>query len=301
MVSAGMLVLLVAAIKKRNSKTCKGYRIEIKSAENRPFIDRKDVMKMLSDSFMNKPEGRPISSFDLLKMEGRLKKEAWVKNAELFFDNNDLLRIVVTQRDPVARIFTVGGNSFYIDSSGEQLLLNEKQTVMLPVFTGYPFEKVKQAGADGMLLKQIKSIDAFILKDPFWLAQIAQIDIAPDRTFEMVPVVGGHIIEFGDGNNCEEKFHRLFVFYKEVLSKTGFDKYAKVDVRFDGEVIGTRKGGLVTKTDSLQAVKNIAMLIRSAQQLQIDTVRQRTVKPLENLGPDKDFKTGDIEDTIRKK
>ncbi|HVM89407.1 MAG TPA: hypothetical protein VMT76_14560 [Puia sp.] len=299
-VGAGMLLLLVAAIKRRNSKTCKGYRIEVKSAGNRSFIDRKDVIKMLADTSAIKPEGKPISSFDLLSMENRLKKNAWVKEAELFFDNNDLLRISVTEREPAARIFTIAGNSFYIDSSGTQLPLSDKQTVRLPVFTGYPFEKIKQAGADGWLLTQIKNIDAFLLKDSFWSAQITQVDITPGRTFEMVPLVGNHVIEFGDGNNCEKKFHRLFVFYKEVLSKTGFNKYAKVNVQFAGEVIGTKKWGLMTKADSLQAAKNIAGLIRSAQQLQMDTVRQRTVKPLENLNPDKDFKSGDIEDSVRK-
>jgi cell division protein FtsQ len=299
-IGAGMLVLLVAAIKGRNNKTCKGYRIEINSPMNRFFMDRKDVIKMLTDSTTLKPEGKPISSFNLLAMEKKLNKNAWVKNAELFFDNNDMLRIAVTEREPTARIFTVWGNSFYIDSSGAQLPLSDKQTVMLPVFTAYPFEKIKQTGADGLLLTQIKNINSFILKDSFWSAQIAQVNITTNRNFEMIPVVGNHVIEFGDGNDCEKKFHRLFVFYKEVMSKTGFDKYAKVDIEFDGEVIGTKKGGLMTRADSLQAAKNIAMLIRSAQQLQLDTVKPRMVRPLENLSPDRNFRSGDTEDSAKK-
>ncbi len=296
---AGMLVLLVAAIKRRNSKTCKGYRIEISSAANRYFIDKKDVIKILADSVDGKPEGRGLASFNLLEMEGKLKKNPWVKDAQLFFDNNDLLRITITEREPTARVFTTGGNSFYIDSSGTELPLSDKQTVMLPVFTGFPAEKIK-TGSEGSLLKQIKSIDAFILKDSFWSAQIAQVDITPNKTFQMIPVVGNHVIEFGDGNDCEKKFHRLFVFYKEVLSQTGFDKYARVDVQFDGEIIGTKKGGLMKKSDSLLAAKSVAMLIKSAQQIQMDTVKQRTVKPLENINPDKNFKSGDIEDSVKK-
>ena len=116
----------------------------------------------------------------------------------------------------------------------------------------------------------------------------------------MIPVVGNHIIEFGDGNDCEKKFHKLFVFYKEVLIQTGFDKYARVAVEFDGQVIGSKKG-FMKKADSLQFAKNIAMMIKSAQQLQIDTVRQRNIKPLENLNPDKNFKSGDIEDSVARR
>lgn len=268
-VGAGILVLLVAAIKKRNSKTCRGLRVEIQSPSQHFFIDRNEVVKMLSDSSTIKPEGKPIGSFNLMIMREKLKKNAWVKEAEVFFDNNDILRVAITEREPSARIFTVGGSSFYIDSSGVQLPLSDKVTVRLPVFTGFPAETVKSMGSDGQLIRQIKKIDQFILKDSFWSAQIAQIDITPDRTFELVPVVGNHMIDFGDGSDCVKKFHRLFIFYKDVLSKTGFDKYTRVDVRYEGEVIGTKKGSLMKKTDSIQAAKNIALLIKSAQQLQV--------------------------------
>jgi cell division protein FtsQ len=233
-----------------------------------------------------------------MAMEDKLKKDSWIKKAEVFFDNNDILRIAITERDPAARIFTLGGNSFYIDSSGTQLPLTNKLAVRLPVFTNFPAEKIKLTGTDGLLVKQIKKIDQFILSDSFWSAQIAQIDITPNRTFELVPVVGNHVIVFGEGNDCEKKFHRLFIFYKDVLSKTGFDKYARVDVQYDGEVIGTKKGGLMKKSDSLQAVKNIALLIKSAQQLQADTAKQNTIKPLENNGPEKNFRNGDEEDSV---
>jgi len=291
---AGMLVLLVAAIKKRNNKTCKGLRVEIQSPLQHYFIDRNDIVKIVSDSSAVKPDGKPISSFNLMLMEEKLKKDAWIKKAEVFFDNNDILRVTIIEREPSARIFTVGGNSFYIDSSGAQLPLSNKLAVRLPVFTNFPAEKIKLTGTDGLLVKQIKKIDQYILNDSFWSAQIAQIDITPNRTFELVPVVGNHIVAFGGGNDCEKKFHRLFIFYRNVLSKTGFDKYARVDVQYDGEVIGTKKGGLMKKSDSLLAVKNIAMLIKSAQQFQLDTVKQRTIKPLENLNPDKNFRSGDI-------
>ena len=126
-------------------------------------------------------------------------------------------------------------------------------------------------GTDSLLTVQIRKLGMFIQKDSFWRAQIAQVDITPEKNFEMIPVVGNHIIVLGDGNDYEKKFHRLFVFYKEVLSKTGFDRYSRINIAFDGQVIGTRKAGSVTKADSLQGIKNIQQLIRSAQRMQADT------------------------------
>ena len=298
MMSIGILVLLVAAIKKRNSKTCKGLHVEIKNNPNPVFIDKNDIVKLLSGTNAAKPEGKPMVDISLLKLENAIKKNVWVNKVEAFFDNNDILQITVVQREPVARVFTVGGNNFYIDSSGAQLPLIEKAVVRLPVFTGYPFEKIKNTGADSILLIQIKNLNNYLLKDAFWSAQIVQVDIQPDQTFALVPLVGNHLIEFGDGYDLEKKFNRLYIFYKEVLSKTGFDKYAKVDVRFAGQVVGTKKGGLMTKADSLQAVKNIAMLIKSAQELQADTVKQRNIRPLENDGGERIIRSGDVDDSV---
>lgn len=98
----------------------------------------------------------------------------------------------------------------------------------------------------------------------------------------MVPVIGNHLIEFGDGNDYIEKFHRLLVFYKEVASRTSFDRYSRLDVRFAEQVIGTRRGSDISRNDSLQAIKNIQQLIRSSQQWQADSVKQQVTRPLEH-------------------
>lgn len=280
-VGAGVLVLLVAAIKSRNNKTCAGLKIAISSAAEQPFVDKKEVMSLLIAKGAEKLQGRAIMSFDLRRMEATLKKNVWIRDAQLFFDNNQVLRVNVIERQPIARIFTQKGTSFYIDSSGVQVPLSDKFPERLPVFTGYPDPVVRMHGPDSVLTSQIRQLSTYILGQPFWMSQLAQIDITPARTFEMVPVVGNHLIVFGDGNDYEQKFHRLFVFYKEVLSKTGFDKYARIDVQYDGQVIGTKKGGVVSRFDSLQAIKNIRQLINSAQQLQADTVSRKDTRPLE--------------------
>jgi cell division protein FtsQ len=289
-----MLVLLVAAIKQRNNKTCTGYRIDISGGAGTggTFIDKKEVENMLKGAGSAQWQGRPILSFDLPRMESVLEKNAWVGDAQLFFDNNGLLRVNIAERSPVARIFTTTGTSFYIDSSGKELPLSDKLRAELPVFTGYPAEKSRLHGADSAIAVQVRRLSAFIGKDPFWMAQIAQVDITPSKTFEMVPLVGDHLIAFGDGSGIEQKFHRLFIFYKEVSSRTGFDKYSRIDVQYEGQVIGTRRGSGETQTDSIQGMRNIRQLIRTAQQLPSDTARQQNMRPLERSQQSEQTLTG---------
>jgi cell division protein FtsQ len=287
-VGAGVLVLLVAAIRYRNSNTCKGFRIEISGPSRAagrsetPYIDRKELSDILSSAGAGGASNKPIASFDLRRLESSLKKNVWIRDAQLFFDNNGILRVNVVEREPVARIFTTDGASFYIDSSGVQLPLSPKLPARLPVFTGYPSPKIRLHGQDSLLIDRVRSLGDFVRQDPFWMAQIAQIDITPAKNFELLPVIGNHVIGFGDGSDYRQKFHRLFLFYKEVLSQTGFDKYARIDVSYAGQVIGTRKGSETSRSDSLQGMNNIRQMIRSAQQLQPDTLRQQNVRPLEH-------------------
>jgi cell division protein FtsQ len=109
------------------------------------------------------------------------------------------------------------------------------------VFTSFPSEKDKVINTDSVLTRHIIQISEYLEKDSFWMAQIAQVDIQPDRTFEMIPVIGNHTIVFGDGADYDKKFRRLLLFYQQVLSKTGMNVYDKLNVTYDRQVVGVRK------------------------------------------------------------
>ena len=271
LVSAGLMVLLLAAINKKNRTNCNGVEVRIDGTGKYYFLTRQDIMAIIAPDKNNPPQGKPLASFDLKKLESALKQNVWIRKAELFFDNNGQLRVNIEEREPVARIFTVEGNSFYIDSSGKHLPLNDKMTIQLPVFSNFPTDKTVLHGADSLLMQQIKQMSHFIVRDSFWMAQLAQIDITAANTFEMTPVIGNHIILFGDGSDYEQKFYRLLLFYQQVSATVGFDKYSIINVQYNNQVIGTRKG-TAGKIDSLQAIKNIRKLIEASRQLSADTV-----------------------------
>jgi cell division protein FtsQ len=268
---AGLLVLLAAAIIKKNHKNCNGVEVAINGKKDALFLSRQEVLGIIAPDKNNPPRGKALASFDLKKMENLLAKNQWVKKAQLFFDNNGILRVGIEERTPVARIFTVNGNSFYIDSSGKQLQLSNRTAVKLPVYTNFPADKERLYGADSLLMEQVRKISPFILANPFWMAQIGQVDITPNRTFEMIPVIGKHIIVFGDGTDYEQKFHRLFLFYRQVSAAVGLDKYSIINVAFNNQVVATRKG-TAGKIDSLLALKNIQKMIEASKQLPYDTV-----------------------------
>lgn len=268
---ASVLVLLVAANDIKDHKSSRGIAIEILGAREIFFLNKTDILKIVTGERRPNPAFSAVTSFDLRKLETVLEKNVWVKDAELYFDNNLVLHINVMEKEPVARVFNSNGYSFYLDSSGSKMPLNDKMNVKLPVFTGFPSGSKLSKETDSMLTGQIKKLSGYIMDDKFWMAQIAQVDITPDKNFEMIPTVGNHLIQFGDGNNHENKFRRLFIFYKDVLGKVGLDTYSRISVQYNRQVIGTKKG-TVTKIDSVQALKNIQKMIDEAKRISDDSV-----------------------------
>jgi cell division protein FtsQ len=241
---------------------------------------RKEVAAILENEGVKDWRNRKIVSFDLMKMEGILRRNNWIKEAHLYFDNNQTLKVSIQERQPVARLFTVSGNSYLIDSNGVQMAVTQKTVFRLPVFTGYPDDKFGLK-KDSALNRQIKDLAIFLNNDSFWSAQIQEIFITTAKAFVMTPLLGSQMIEFGDGSNYKDKFHRLLVFYKEVVAQTGFEKYTGLNLAFTGQIVCTRKQDVISRADSVRARKNVMEMIRIAQKMEPDTVKIREVKPLE--------------------
>ena len=102
----------------------------------------------------------------------------------------------------------------------------------------------------------------YINRYPFWKAQVAQIDINDNRELEVVPTVGNHTVLMGKAEDFENKFNRLFSFYKQVWTKVGLEKYETIDVRFNGQVVAIKKGtGRPSIKDSAEAKKALDELV----------------------------------------
>ena len=262
LVISGIATLLIAANRKEQVHVCNEILIGIKGNEGKFYVEKEDVLKLLQITVSGSLLQKPVKSINLSKLENGLKTNPWISKAELYFDSKDALHVFVEEREPIARVFTTTGNSFYMDSSGARMPLLDKMSIRLPVVTGFTSAR-KFNAADSALLQQTKAVIQFIYSNPFWSAQVGQIDITPQGKFELIPVIGDHIIKLGTGENVEEKLNSLYVFYKQVMSKVGFNKYAVLAVEFKGQVVAVKKEP-VSPVDSIQLEKNIEELMNRA-------------------------------------
>jgi len=277
-----LVILLGAAINVRNNKHCKGMYINISGNQINFFIDKKEIKNIL-DTVCGEIANKKLGSFNLGLIENTLKKNQWINNAEIYFDNNEMLRVNISEREPVVRIFTTSGTSFYLDTALAILPLSDKSSARVPVFTNFPSMAITITRADSNLLCDVKNISSYILKDPFWMAQIDQIDITADKTFEMIPKIGNQTIVFGNAENYEEKFNNLLTFYKQAGAKVGWNKYSKINVQYTGQVVAVKRGIEDIVQDSLKTKQIMLAIIAMAQKQANDSINNiQLVQPQED-------------------
>ena len=273
-VAVAGIVLLQAAVHSQNVKKCKGVEIDIRGVNNNFFIDKADVLTTIKNFTGGNPVGRSMGSFNLRAIENNLEKDVWIKNAELFFDNNDVLQVSVDEREPAARLFSADGNTFYIDSSLKILPLSEKFSARLPVFTGFPHSSnLAMKAADSSLLRDVLLISEKLQADSFLMAMIDQVDITPQRNFEMLPKIGNQVIVFGDATDADEKFNKLKLFYKKVITTTGWSRYSMISLQYKNQVVAKIKGAEDKSSDSLRTLQIMQMIAERAERQAADSAR----------------------------
>ena len=273
LVCSACVALLVSAVHSKEIKVCRGVEINISGVSNNFFIDKTDVYNIIKNFGGDSMQKKSLGSIDLGRIEKALEKDLWVKNAELYFDNNNFLKVSVEEREPIARLFTVTGNTFYIDSSCMILPLSDKFSARLPVFTGFTSDAKILAKNDSSLLCSIKNMSLKILADTFLMAMIDQVDININRSFELIPKLGKQRIIFGDASEINSKFDKLKMFYKDVITQSGWNRYSIVNLQYKNQIVASIRGKADVAADSLRTMQLIKFIAEDAARRSADSTQ----------------------------
>ena len=247
----GSILLLGAAMRLKDQKLCSKIDVQISGSDREMFINEGDIRLLLNNN--GNIEGQQIKNIDLKALELFLKKNVWIKNAELYLDNNQKLNVKIVERIPVARVFTVNGNSFYLDSTGLKMPLSERLSFRVPVFTNFPSDKDILSLSDSSMLECIVKLGKFISQDSLRMAQVSQIDILPNAEFEIVPSIGSQLIELGDTSDLDKKFIKLFTFYKKIILENTLNNYSKIYLQYKDQVVAVKKDYQIAGIDSVNS------------------------------------------------
>ncbi len=273
------VTLLIAAMRAKNELTTAGVVINIQPDASASFLQEADVTAVLQKN--GAKNGATLSLMNLNNIEQQLQRNPWIKKAEVFVDNKQILHAEVTLRTPLARVFTVSGNSFYIDTACTKMPAITTTPERLILFTSFPSDKNILSVPDSLLMQQVKKIATYISADSFWMALTAQVDISTEGKFILIPVLGNQEIILGNADNLDEKFRALMAFYQQAWKTLGFEKYSTINVEFSGQVVASRRGAYNAVADTSLAIKLFANSDNKLKNVLADTVFAAPVKSLD--------------------
>jgi cell division protein FtsQ len=205
-----------------------------------------EIIHLNGDSLL----GQAMGDIDVHHLEKIINRHPAVENAHVYKTIEGSVNIEIKQRSPLVRIFSMSGESYYIDKLGCFMPLSDKYTARVPVVSGYVFEKYASNAditifdiiANDSIASKTSIDDAFLLatyisNDEFWNAQIDQIYVNIDRDIELIPRVGNHSIVFGTAESMEEKFDKLMLFYKKAMPNVGWNEYKHINLKYKDQII----------------------------------------------------------------
>jgi len=229
------VIVLGATVADRNLRVCTGVYIKIDHESGLFFLDEADVKNAISGFYGSDLTGAPARSIDFAAIEENLESVPFIQNAEVYANGKGAVHVDVRQREPLVRIVNNSGVSYYLDVNGDKMPLSSKFTARVVVATG----NVESADTSGVL-KGLLDLCRFISADEFWKAQFEQIDVTANGEFELIPKLGNHIIRFGKAEEMEKKFHKLMIFYKEVLKNFDAENYRIINLKFNNQIVCTK-------------------------------------------------------------
>ena len=209
---------------------CRDVNVTIEGSVNGSFLTAADVRRMLTEHQLF-PVGHCLADVNLRAIEERLETQELIDHAEAYKTQNGNVNISIRERTPVVRVMA-NGQDYYVDRDGK-VLQNTGYVCNLVVATG----SVSRNYASRVLAP----IGRIIMDDDFWRNQIEQINVLPDSTVEMVPRVGEHIIYIGQPIGVTKKLQRLQKFYRYGLSQAGWNKYSRISVEFNNQIVCKRR------------------------------------------------------------
>ncbi|GAB1453803.1 hypothetical protein MASR2M47_38590 [Draconibacterium sp.] len=201
-------------------------------------IDKERLVKLVKATD-GKIFSKTLEQINSEVFEGEIEKIPAILRADVYKlmvnekgSYKGVLVVKVKHREPVMRVISSSG-SYYLDKFGVRIPVSSSYSTNVLVASGSISEK--------FAVEKLLPFVLYVKDDSFWNAQIEQIFVQEDGDVLLTPLVGGHIIELGEVDNYKAKLNVMSEFYKQVLAKNNWDKYEKISLKYNNQVVAKRR------------------------------------------------------------
>lgn len=234
-INVRLLLIFVAVIflfsfsSKRNLERKLSKSVVVFLGNDELFVTNETVNKLLIEN--NKSvQILQKDKVDLNKLEKSISKYNMIEKSEVFVTIDGVLKAVVKQKVPIARVFNEYG-SFYFDYQGNKMPLSENFTARVPLVSGAINDKNS---------KDLNKIFRFIYDDVFLKKNIIGIEILPTGAIIMSNRNYNYKIDFGGCMNVDAKFKNYKAFFQKAEADSSLVKYKTINLRFTKQVVCTK-------------------------------------------------------------
>jgi cell division protein FtsQ len=206
------------------------------------FITGEEMRERVRKKFQSEFASVPVGSLSPMEVEASLQSLDFIKTADVFVDGNNCLNIYVTQREPMFRLLNAEGQSFYIDKEGTMMpaSMHYSPRVLVafaPITLTRDTIDYKKPG----LQKEMFDLANLIVFDEVLHALVEEIVADVNGEWMIIPKIGPSRILLGKLDRIEDKLNDLKRVYKVILPAQGWDKYYSVNLKYQGQVICTKR------------------------------------------------------------
>lgn len=229
----GYLVFSVTYFGKMSkNRVCENFGVVINDSAHYRFVSEKDILDMVKRYGLS-PVGKTFGEINTLAIRDTILTNKLVESAEVFITPRGAVMVSVSQRKPILRVISDVKGSFYVDNERQTMPVSGNFSVYVPVATGIIDEEFAK--------NELYDFVLFLHNHPDWDAWVEQIVVKKDQEVELIPRAGDFRIIMGSLDNYQAKLSKFGRFVEEGLNVVGWNRYSAINLKYDNQVVCTKK------------------------------------------------------------
>ena len=228
---------------KAGDEMCTQVEVDIPNAGSITFVTRDGILNELRNRNVHLV-GEPMRNINTDKVEAALHDSEYLENVDCYKAQNGKVVISATQLVPVLRVFD-GGASYYVNARGKRMSATASYHADVPIVEGH-FTK------DFTPMRTLPLVD-YVNSDQVLRSLVSMYCIKDTNDIFVVPTIKGHVVNLGNADNYVNKFKKLLLFYRKVMPVKGWLTYDTVSVKWEHQVVATKRVRAVAQEDAYDA------------------------------------------------
>lgn len=217
-----------------SENVCHSLVIDITDQDERQYVDQQELVQLLRQRDLS-PIGKDYHAIHTHSIEQAIAEHPMVRRAECYLSNEAEAIIRVEQRQPILRVIA-GNDSYFVDSDRERMPIRESVTAQVPIAIGNIGQR--------MACNELADLALWLGKNKYWAEKIRRINVHHSKHIDLIQSPDGTRIMIGDLSHYPEQLERLQTLYQKGFDQIGWQTYAEIDLRFDGQVVCRKQNNL---------------------------------------------------------